>query len=58
MLPMPSCGPIWYAPTGTARHRIAGDTGQAEAVKVLVPVRRSLIRTRTRHASGPVLGAT
>ena len=39
-------------------HRIAGDTGQAEAVKVLVRVRRSLIRTRTRHASGPVLGAT
>jgi Transposase len=46
---MPNCWPIWCAPID---HRpIAGDSADAEAIKVLARAHQSLIRARTRHAN-------
>ena len=47
---MQNCWPIWCAPTGTTRL-IAGDSPEAEAIKVLAHAHQSMIWTRTRHTN-------
>ena len=48
---MPSCWPIWCAPTGHNHRPIAGDRTEAEATKVLARAHQNLIWTRTRHTN-------
>src|SRR5271165_426880 len=48
----PNCSPIWCALTGTTNRLIAGDSGDAEAIKVLARAHQNLIWARTRHTNG------
>ena len=48
---MPSCWPIWCAPTATTTARSPETPPAAEAVKVLARAHQSLIWARTRHAN-------
>jgi Transposase IS116/IS110/IS902 family len=47
----PSCWPIWCAPTDTTTAPIAGDSADAEAIKVLARAHQRLIWTRTQHTN-------
>ena len=47
----PSCWPIWSAPTATTTALIAGDSPEAEAIKVLARAHQNLIWARTRHTN-------
>ena len=51
MPPMPSCWPIWSAPTGTTTARLPATASTVEAIKVLARGHQNLIWARTRHTN-------